>query len=172
MGINTGWLVVGGIGDELRRDYTAIGDTTNLAARLQQLAEPGAILVSEDTSRFLQGAARLEPLGPLQVKGKEAPVQAFRLLSLGVLQSEEAVLAGMARSPFVGRQREMAIRTALGASRARTVRQVLTESLMLALGGAAGGTLLSLWVDWPGESPGLCPRLCRCRALWHAAKEH
>ena len=60
MGINTGWVVVGGIGDQLRRDYTAIGDTTNLAARLQQHAEPGAILVSEDTSRFLQGSARLE----------------------------------------------------------------------------------------------------------------
>src|SRR4051812_17304483 len=109
MGINTGWVVVGGIGDQLRRDYTAIGDTTNLAARLQQLAEPGAILVSEDTSRFLQGSARLEPLAPLQVKGKEAPVQAFRLLSLGLLQSEQAVLGGMARSPFVGRRREMAI---------------------------------------------------------------
>jgi class 3 adenylate cyclase/tetratricopeptide (TPR) repeat protein len=109
MGINTGWVVVGGIGDQLRRDYTAVGDTTNLAARLQQLTEPGAILVSEDTSRFLQGSARLEPLGPLQVKGKEAPVQAFRLLSLGLLQSEQAILGGMARSPFVGRRREMAI---------------------------------------------------------------
>jgi class 3 adenylate cyclase/tetratricopeptide (TPR) repeat protein len=109
MGINTGWVVVGGIGDQLRRDYTAIGDTTNLAARLQQHAEPGAILLSEDTSRFLHGAARLEPLGALQVKGKEAPVQAFRLRSLGLLQSEQAVLGGMARSPFVGRRREMAI---------------------------------------------------------------
>ena len=108
MGINTGWVVVGGIGDQLRMDYTAIGDTTNLAARLQQLAGPGSILVSEDTSRFLQGSARLEPLGPLQVKGKEAPVNAFRLLSLGLLQSEQAVLGGMARSPFVGRQRETA----------------------------------------------------------------
>ena len=109
MGINTGWVVVGGIGDQLRRDYTAVGDTTNLAARLQQLAEPGAILVSEDSSRSLQGAARLEPLGPVQVKGKEAPVRAFRLLSIGLLQSEQAVLGGMARSPFVGRQREMAV---------------------------------------------------------------
>jgi class 3 adenylate cyclase/tetratricopeptide (TPR) repeat protein len=108
MGINTGWVVVGGIGDQLRRDYTAIGDTTNLAARFQQLAEPGTILVSEDASRLLQGAARLEPVGPLQVKGKEVPVQAFSLLGIGPLQSEQAVLDGMARSPFVGRQREMA----------------------------------------------------------------
>jgi class 3 adenylate cyclase/tetratricopeptide (TPR) repeat protein len=109
MGINTGWVVVGGIGDQLRMDYTAIGDTTNLAARLQQHAEPGTILVSEDTSRFLQGSARLEPLAPLQVKGKEAPVQAFRLRSIGLLQSEQAILSGMARSPFVGRRREMAV---------------------------------------------------------------
>ncbi|HEX4961024.1 MAG TPA: adenylate/guanylate cyclase domain-containing protein [Thermoanaerobaculia bacterium] len=110
MGINTGWVVVGGIGDQLRRDYTAIGDTTNLAARLQQLAEPGAILVSEDTSRFLQGSARLEAIPPLQVKGKETPVRAFRLMGVGLLlQSEDAVLGSTARSPFVGRRREMAI---------------------------------------------------------------
>jgi class 3 adenylate cyclase/tetratricopeptide (TPR) repeat protein len=109
MGINTGWVVVGGIGDQLRRDYTAVGDTTNLAARLQQLAEPGAILVSEDTSRFLQGSARLEAMPPLQVKGREAPVQAFRLLGVGLLYSEEAVLGSAARSPFVGRRREIAV---------------------------------------------------------------
>ncbi|HEV7507450.1 MAG TPA: adenylate/guanylate cyclase domain-containing protein [Thermoanaerobaculia bacterium] len=109
MGVNTGWVVVGGIGDQLRRDYTAIGDTTNLAARLQQLAEPGVILVSEDTSRFLQGSARLEAIPPLQVKGKDAPVRAFRLLGMGLLQSEDAVLGSTASSPFVGRRREMAI---------------------------------------------------------------
>ena len=125
MGINTGWVVVGGIGDQLRRDYTAVGDTTNLAARLQQLAEPGTILVSEDASRLLQGAARLEPVGPLQVKGKEAPVQAFRLLSLGILQSEQAVLGGMARSPFVGRQREMATLEELRERAARGEGQVV-----------------------------------------------
>ncbi len=107
MGINTGWVVVGGIGDALRSDYTAIGDTTNLAARLQALAEPGTILVGEDTSRFLQGSARLDPLGPIQVKGKELPVHVFRLLGMGTVQSEQALLDGMARSPFVGRLREV-----------------------------------------------------------------
>jgi class 3 adenylate cyclase len=107
LGINTGWVVVGGIGDQLRRDYTAIGDTTNLAARLQQMAEPGTILVSEETSRFLHGSVQLASVGALQVKGKESPVRAFKLLSMGFLQSEQAVLSGTARSPFVGRQREM-----------------------------------------------------------------
>jgi class 3 adenylate cyclase/tetratricopeptide (TPR) repeat protein len=108
MGLNTGWVVVGGIGDQLRRDYTAIGDTTNLAARLQQIAEPGAILVSEATSRFLQGV-QMKALEPFQVKGKTAPVQAYQLVGAGSVQSEEAVLGAMSRSPFVGRQREMAI---------------------------------------------------------------
>lgn len=107
MGINTGWVVVGGIGDQLRKDYTAIGDTTNLAARLQQRAEPGMILVSEETSRYLQGSVQLEDLGLVPVKGKEAPVRVFRLVGIGMLQSEP--LSGSARSPFVGRQREMAI---------------------------------------------------------------
>jgi class 3 adenylate cyclase/tetratricopeptide (TPR) repeat protein len=109
MGINTGWVVVGGIGDQLRKDYTAIGDTTNLAARLQQIAAPGTILVSEGTGRFLQGSIQLEDVGPFQVKGKETPVRASRALGAGGLPSEEAILSGTARSPFVGRRREMAI---------------------------------------------------------------
>lgn len=109
MGLNTGWVVVGGIGDQLRKDYTAVGDTTNLAARLQQLAEPGAILVSEATSRALQGSVQLEAVGPLKVKGKDEPIQAFRLLGVGVRQSDEAVLESTALSPFVGRVREMEI---------------------------------------------------------------
>ncbi|HEX6904267.1 MAG TPA: adenylate/guanylate cyclase domain-containing protein [Thermoanaerobaculia bacterium] len=107
MGINTGWVVVGGIGDQLRKDYTAIGDTTNLAARLQQLAEPGMVLVSEETSRYLHGSVQLEDLGPVPIKGKEAPVRIFKLLGIGTLQSEP--LSGVARSPFVGRGREMEI---------------------------------------------------------------
>ena len=109
MGLNTGWVVVGGIGDQLRRDYTAIGDTTNLAARLQQLAEPATILVSEATGRLLQGAIQLEPLGQLQIKGKTEPVQAFKILGVGARSSERTVMSGTALSPFVGRRREMAI---------------------------------------------------------------
>ncbi|HKI01918.1 MAG TPA: adenylate/guanylate cyclase domain-containing protein [Thermoanaerobaculia bacterium] len=108
IGLNTGWVVVGGIGDHLRKDYTAIGDTTNLAARLQQIAEPGEILVSEAASRVLQGVT-LEALAPVQVKGKEEPVRAFRLLGLEAVSSEEVVFGATSRTPFVGRRREMAL---------------------------------------------------------------
>jgi class 3 adenylate cyclase/tetratricopeptide (TPR) repeat protein len=109
MGLNTGWVVVGGIGDQLRRDYTAVGDTTNLAARLQQIAQPGDILVSEAASRFLQGTVQLETLEPVRLKGKEAPVRAFRVLGVEIRLSDEAVLDSTALSPFVGRRREVEI---------------------------------------------------------------
>jgi class 3 adenylate cyclase/tetratricopeptide (TPR) repeat protein len=109
MGINTGWVVVGGIGDQLRKDYTAIGDTTNLAARLQQAAEPGTILASAATMRFVQGSVQAQPVGPLVLKGKKGPVPAFQVLGTGALSSDQAVLSGTTLSGFVGRQREMMI---------------------------------------------------------------
>ena len=80
MGLNSGLVVVGSIGDNLRMDYSAIGDTTNLASRLQQVAEPGTILVSESTTRLVQGAVRLEALPPVEVKGKTEPVLIFQVL--------------------------------------------------------------------------------------------
>jgi class 3 adenylate cyclase/tetratricopeptide (TPR) repeat protein len=109
MGVNTGWVVVGGIGDHLRMDYTAVGDTTNLAARLQQAAEANSILVSESTSRIVHGSVLLEALEPLNLKGKSAPIHAFKVVGLGPRQSEQAVLASGLLSPFVGRERELAV---------------------------------------------------------------
>ena len=78
MGLNTGLVVVGSIGNNLRMDYSAIGDTTNLAARLQQVAEPGMILVSDTTRRLVDGAVRLEALPPTQVKGKTELSRPYR----------------------------------------------------------------------------------------------
>src|SRR5204862_2824198 len=63
MGIHTGFVVVGAIGDNLRMDYTAVGDTTHLAARLQQLAAAGTIVISEATARLVRGYVSLEPQG-------------------------------------------------------------------------------------------------------------
>lgn len=132
MGINTGWVVVGGIGDQLRKDYTAIGDTTNLAARLQQIAEPGTVLVSEATMRFVQGSVELRALTPVQVKGKEAPIQAFQVLGAGSLHSEQAILSGTELSPFVGRSREVALLDEL------RERAAAGEGQVLGIAGEAG----------------------------------
>src|SRR5439155_1208593 len=116
MGINTGHVVVGKIGDNLRMDYTAIGDATNLAARLQQIAEPGTILVSEATNRLVQGDARLEALSPVQVKGKAEPVTPFRLLGVDPVRSVLGTAAAGRLGPFVGRAAELAaLRARLGA---------------------------------------------------------
>jgi class 3 adenylate cyclase/tetratricopeptide (TPR) repeat protein len=80
MGINTGVVVVGAIGRDLRMDYTAVGDTTNLAARLLSLAKPGQIVVSQRTQRIREGFFVFEDLGEFQVKGKTDPVRAYALV--------------------------------------------------------------------------------------------
>jgi class 3 adenylate cyclase/tetratricopeptide (TPR) repeat protein len=108
MGLNTGLVVVGSIGDNLRMDYTAIGDTTNLAARLQQLAEPGRILLGESTYNLVRDVVRAEPLGPIQIKGKQEPVATYRLLGLGPSRSPLAARIARHLSRFAGRQRELA----------------------------------------------------------------
>src|SRR5262249_34310578 len=108
IGLNSGLVVVGSIGDNLRMDYSAIGDTTNLAARLQQLAEPGTILVSESTTRLVQGAGRLEALAPVEVKGKTEPVPRYKVIGTLPRRSPMASRSERILSPFVGRERELA----------------------------------------------------------------
>jgi class 3 adenylate cyclase len=81
IGINTGPVVVGTIGDNLRMDYTAIGDTTNLAARLQQHADPGTILISEATYRLVRGDIVADRLESITVKGKTKPIAPYAVLS-------------------------------------------------------------------------------------------
>jgi class 3 adenylate cyclase len=78
-GINTGPVIVGTIGDNLRTDYTAIGDTTNLAARLQQHAEPGSILIGDATWRLVRDDVRTERLEPMAVKGKSKPIVSHKV---------------------------------------------------------------------------------------------
>jgi tetratricopeptide (TPR) repeat protein len=113
IGLNSGLVVVGSIGDNLRMDYSAIGDTTNLAARLQQGAEPDTILVSESTCRLVQGAIRLEPLPPIEVKGKTEPVSIYKVIGTLPRRSSIASRGERTLSPFVGRERELATLEAL-----------------------------------------------------------
>ena len=112
-GLNSGLVVVGSIGDNLRMDYSAIGDTTNLAARLQGIAEPGDILVSESTSRLVGGYVRLEPLPPVEVKGKAEPVTPYKAIGTLPRRSPMANRGERTLSQFVGREQEFATLDAL-----------------------------------------------------------
>jgi class 3 adenylate cyclase len=125
IGTHTGLVVVGTVGNDLKMDYTAVGDTTNLAARLESLAESGTCLISEATSKLVRGRFRLASVGPLEVKGKRERVTAFRVLGPtdGATRMEIAASRGL--TPFVGRDRELARLEAsvrhLGARRAQMV---------------------------------------------------
>jgi class 3 adenylate cyclase/tetratricopeptide (TPR) repeat protein len=106
IGLNTGLVVVGALGDNLRMDYTAIGNTTNVAARLQALAEPGTAYLSRSTLQASAGLARCTPLGDRPIKGKGQPVPVFRLE--GVWPSVEIERQPAAdEPPLVGRDTEM-----------------------------------------------------------------
>jgi class 3 adenylate cyclase len=105
IGINTGPVVVGTIGDNLRMDYTAIGDTTNVAARLQQHAEPGTILVSEATYRLVRDDVQVSRVEPIMVKGKSQPLTCYLVLAAVPRRSPLRMLGERALSTFVGRER-------------------------------------------------------------------
>jgi adenylate cyclase len=82
VGVNSGPALVGNIGSEEFRNFTAIGDTTNLAARLEGEAPVGSVLIGERTLELIGDAAEVESVGELQVKGKERPVRAFLLRAI------------------------------------------------------------------------------------------
>ncbi len=104
IGINSGLVVVGTIGDDLRVDYTAFGDTTVLAARLQAAAAPGAVLVSQPTADLVRGYFQLEEVAPVKVK--ERVVHPLRVTGLGARTARIASADEL--SPFTGRDRELA----------------------------------------------------------------
>jgi class 3 adenylate cyclase len=104
VGINSGLVVVGTVGDDLRADYTAFGDTTVLAARLQAAAAPGAVLVSRQTADLVRGYFQLQEVAPVRVK--ERIVRPLRVTGLGPRTAR--LDAGGVLSPFTGRGRELA----------------------------------------------------------------
>ena len=100
-GLNTGDAVVG---DDPTGGWSTFGDAVNVAQQLEAAAGPGQVLVGEQAARLLRGAARLEPATPLAVKGKAAPVSAWRLVAVA---AETAELPRSAAMPFVGRTAEL-----------------------------------------------------------------
>src|SRR5207237_4688099 len=87
MGLNSGEVVVGKIGDDLRMDYTAQGHCVGLAARMEQLADPGSVLLSEQTARLVEGFFALADLGVRTIKGVSASVRVFELRGIGPLRT-------------------------------------------------------------------------------------
>ena len=107
VGLNSGDVVVRAIGSDLHMDYTAVGQTTHLAARMEQLADPGSILLSADTVRLAEGYVQVKSLGPVPVKGLPEPVEIFELTGAGQARTrlQAAALRGLTR--FVGRDAEV-----------------------------------------------------------------
>jgi class 3 adenylate cyclase/tetratricopeptide (TPR) repeat protein len=116
VGLNSGEVVVRAIDSDIHTDYSAIGQTTHLAARMEHLAAPGSIRLTADTVRLAEGFIQARSLGPVAVKGLPDPVEVFELI--GVLPGRTRIQAAAARglTRFVGRQGELA---ALGHARAR-----------------------------------------------------
>jgi class 3 adenylate cyclase/tetratricopeptide (TPR) repeat protein len=109
IGLNTGEVVVGTIGDDLRMDYTALGHTVGLAARMESLAPPGGVCVSEATARLVAGYVTLRDLGASKIKGASEPVRVFELEGLGAIRSRFDVARARGLTRFVGRDADMAV---------------------------------------------------------------
>jgi tetratricopeptide (TPR) repeat protein len=108
IGLNSGPVIVGRIGDDLRMDYTAVGDTTNLASRMESLAKPATILLSHGTHRLVKDYFEFQPLGTVEIRGKEEPQEAYELIKAGEVATRIGASVAKGLTRFVGRKNSMA----------------------------------------------------------------
>ena len=109
VGLNSGEVVVGSIGSDLRMEYSAVGQTTHLAARMEQMAKPASVLLTADTLRLAEGYVQARPLGPVPVRGLTDPVEVFELLSATPVRTRLQVAAARGLTSLVGRQAELGL---------------------------------------------------------------
>src|SRR5215475_11015846 len=109
IGIHTGLVVVGEMGSGGRHEHLALGDTPNLAARLQGLAEPNTVVISDATSRLVQGYFTCHDLGTHALKGLETPMHAYQVLGESAAQSRLDVVGATGLTPLVGREHEVGL---------------------------------------------------------------
>ena len=115
VGLNAGEVVVRSIGNDLRMDYTAVGQTTHLAGRMEQMAAPGSILLTAEVLRLAEGYVGVTPLGPMSVKGLGAPIEVYEVTGAGPVRTRLQAAAARGLTTFVGRDREVEqLRQALG----------------------------------------------------------
>jgi class 3 adenylate cyclase/predicted ATPase len=107
IGLNSGEVVVRAIANDLRMDYTAVGQTTHLAARMEQLADPGTILLTGETLRLAEGYVEVRPLGPIPIKGLDARVEVYEMRAASPQPSRLFAAATRGLTRFVGRETEM-----------------------------------------------------------------
>src|SRR3989337_1394814 len=107
VGLNSGEVVVRSIGSDLKLDYTAVGQTTHLAARMEQLATPASILITTDTLRLAEGYVAVKPLGPVNVKGLSEPIEIYEVTGAGAARTRLQAAATRGLTRFVGRDAEM-----------------------------------------------------------------
>ena len=105
VGLNSSEVVVRAIGNDLHMDYSAIGQTTHLAARMEQLATPGSILLTTETLRLAEGIVQVKPLGPMPVRGLRQPLEVFELVGAGSQRTRLQAFAARTLTRFVGRKR-------------------------------------------------------------------
>jgi class 3 adenylate cyclase/tetratricopeptide (TPR) repeat protein len=106
VGINSGLAVLAFVGDELKTEYTAMGDTTNVAARMQSAADPGTVLISAETHRLVTHLFDFTPRGPIEVKGKSVPIESYEVVAPRATPGKPRGLEGLS-SPLVGRDVEL-----------------------------------------------------------------
>src|SRR5207247_2403202 len=132
IGLHSGEVVVRSIGSDLHMDYTAVGQTTHLAARMEQAALPGSILVTADTMRLAEGFVTVKSLGPLAIKGLSEGVDAYEVIGAGTARTRFQAAAARGLTRFVGRGDEL---TALDAGLRRALDG---HGLAMGVVGAAG----------------------------------
>jgi class 3 adenylate cyclase/tetratricopeptide (TPR) repeat protein len=106
VGLNSGEVVVGAIGNDLKMDYTAVGQTVHLASRMEQMATPGSVLMTPDALRLAEGYVQVKSLGPVSVKGLTEPVEVYEVTGVGLARSRLQAAAARGLTRFVGRDAE------------------------------------------------------------------